>query len=366
MRALVIGGTGPTGHFIVNGLLDRGYEVAILHRGTHEIPEIPAQVEHIHADPYSEDVFAAALQDRTFDLCVASYGRLRRIAEIMVDKTERFVSIGGVPAYRGYMNPRLFSPAGIPTPIREDAPVVSDVSEDEKGWRIVRTEKAVFAAHPRAVHFRYPYVYGRYQLMPREWCIVRRILDGRPHIIVPEDGLSLQTYGYSGNLAHAVLLGVDNPEVAAGQIYNCADEEILSVRQVVELIASELGHEWEIVSMPWELAIPSRPLVSQPLCTHRMLDLGKIRHELGYRDILPARKAIAEYARCLVEQPPEPGGTEEMALQDPFDYQAEDKLIAAWKRALASMPEIHYDVEPGYTLSYSGPGGRAPTRKFER
>ncbi|MFT5444104.1 MAG: nucleoside-diphosphate-sugar epimerase, partial [Myxococcota bacterium] len=36
MKALVIGGTGPTGHFIVNGLLDRGYHVAMLHRGEHE------------------------------------------------------------------------------------------------------------------------------------------------------------------------------------------------------------------------------------------------------------------------------------------------------------------------------------------
>jgi hypothetical protein len=40
-RALVIGGTGPTGPFIVNGLRARGYATAILHRGTHEIDEIP-------------------------------------------------------------------------------------------------------------------------------------------------------------------------------------------------------------------------------------------------------------------------------------------------------------------------------------
>lgn len=365
MRALVIGGTGPTGHFVVNGLLERGYQVAILHTGAHEIPEIPPEVEHIHADPFSDQAFAEALSGRTFDLCVAMYGRLRRIAEILVGKTDRFVSIGGVPAYRGYMNAGLFSPPGIPTPIREDAPVVSDPAEDGKGWRIVRTEEAVFEAQPRAVHFRYPYVYGRYQLLPREWCIVRRILDHRPHIILPDGGLSLQTYGYAGNLAHAVLLGVDHPDVAAGQIYNCADDEILSVRQVVELVAAELDHTWEIVSMPWELAIPSRPLVSHPLGTHRMLDLGKIRHELGYRDRVPARKAIAEYARLLVQQPPEPGGTEEYALQDPFDYAAEDKLISGWKRALESMPQIHYESEPGYTLSYSGPGGRLKTSDFD-
>ena len=32
MHALVVGGTGPTGHFIVNGLLSRGFEVSILQR----------------------------------------------------------------------------------------------------------------------------------------------------------------------------------------------------------------------------------------------------------------------------------------------------------------------------------------------
>ena len=38
MKALIVGGTGPTGPFIVNGLIERGYEVTIFHRGTHEIP----------------------------------------------------------------------------------------------------------------------------------------------------------------------------------------------------------------------------------------------------------------------------------------------------------------------------------------
>ena len=41
MRTLVIGGTGPTGPFIVNGLLERGHHVTIFHRGTHELDEIP-------------------------------------------------------------------------------------------------------------------------------------------------------------------------------------------------------------------------------------------------------------------------------------------------------------------------------------
>ncbi|GIT68744.1 MAG: hypothetical protein Ct9H300mP26_4310 [Acidimicrobiales bacterium] len=40
-RTLVVGGTGPTGPHIVNGLIHRGFDVSILHTGAHESPEIP-------------------------------------------------------------------------------------------------------------------------------------------------------------------------------------------------------------------------------------------------------------------------------------------------------------------------------------
>jgi nucleoside-diphosphate-sugar epimerase len=365
MRALVIGGTGPTGHFIVGGLRRRGYEVTILHTGRHEIPEIPSDVLHVHTDPFSEPALRDALEGRRFDLCIAAYGRLRSIARVMVGRTERFVSIGGAPAYRGYMNPTLLRPAGLPVPVDEEAPLVEDEADDAKGFRIVRTERAVFEQHPRATHFRYPYVYGPYQPMPREWCIVRRILDGRPHIILPDDGLTLAAFGYAENLAGAVLLAVDRPAGSAGRIYHCADEEVLTLRQVVEIIAAALDHELEIVSMPAALAIPARPLLAQPSTTHRVFDLGRIRRELGYRDVVPAREALARTARWLAAHPPKPAGVEEMVLQDPFDYAAEDRLIESWKRALAGMAEVRFENEPGYTLSYSGPGGRQSERAFD-
>ena len=44
MSTLVIGGTGPTGPFVVNGLLERGHDVTICHTGNHEVAEIPRTV----------------------------------------------------------------------------------------------------------------------------------------------------------------------------------------------------------------------------------------------------------------------------------------------------------------------------------
>jgi nucleoside-diphosphate-sugar epimerase len=355
-RALVIGGTGPTGIWIVHGLVERGWDVTILHRGAHERTETPASVTHLHHDPYDDTDLRQALDGQSFDLVVAMYGRLRAIAEVTAGRAGRFVSVGGVPAHRGWMNPWLYEPAGVPVPIGEDGPTVTDEAEDRKGYRVARTEETVFAHHPDAAHFRYPYAYGPYQLVPREWSVVRRILDGRRRIVVADDGLTLHHHGYTVNLAHAVLLGIDHPDAAAGKVFNAADEEVLSIRQVVELIAAALDHELELVSMPYDLAVPARPLLAQPLPTHRVLDLTRIRSALGYRDVVPAREAVAHTARWLAEHPPARDAQEEMVLTDPFDYRAEDELMDAWLALRAGLPAVRFDPEPHYGLAYSGPG----------
>jgi hypothetical protein len=117
--------------------------------------------------------------------------------------------------------------------------------------------------------------------------------------------------------------------------------------------------------MPWELAACARPLVMQRRTTHRVLDLTKLRTQLGYRDLMPARAALAQTARELLTHPLERGGMEETTLTDPFDYAAEDELVAAWRKALASLPAPRWSREPGFTLSYSGPGGKPRSSDFE-
>lgn len=265
------------------------------------------------------------------------------------------MSVGGGPAYRGYMNSEAVWPAGMMVPTREDAPKTRSEAEDGKGYRVLKSEEVVFSLHADATHFRYPYIYGKYQIAPREWPIVKRILDRRPHIILPDDGLSLNHFGGAANMAHAVLLAVDNETRSRGQIYNCGDEQVLTLKQVVEICAHALGHRWEIISMPCELAVSARPLLAQPWTTHRVFDLSKIKSELGYHDIVDPLQGVAEAARWYAGHPIDERG--DKTLQDPYDYAAEDKLINAWRAALAQIPRNLFATEPGYTSSYSGPGG---------
>jgi len=345
-KALIVGGTGPTGPFLTLGLIERGYAVTILHRGAHEIPEIPREVEHIHADPHFRETLDAALEGRAFDVAIATYGRIRHVAEALRGRAGQLIAIGGVPSYRGYFDAHANFPAGLPIPVPETAATVASESEHRFAHLIASAEQAVLAAHPDGSVYRYPYVYGPYQLLPREWCIMRRALDRRPFMILSDGGLGLMTHGYAGNLAHAVLLAVDRPDDAAGQIFNCGDEVQYTIRQIVEIIADEMNHSFEIISLPNEVAYPARGLAVEASPHHKLMDLRKIKERLGYRDPVHPEQAIRRTVRWFLEHQPERGGDLEQRLHDDFDYEAEDRLAEIYREALARARKFYREPKP--------------------
>ena len=191
---LVIGGTGPTGPFVVKGLLERGFKVSILNRGSHDTDEIPTSVERIIGDPHFEETLRNVLFGRHFDLIIASYGRLRIIAELAGDYTDRLISIGGAPGYKGTRYPEALFPNGLQVPLPEDAPKVGSKDEFRFGFLVKISEDAVMKGHEAgrymATHLRYPLIYGPRQPLPCDWWVVRRILDKRPYIVLPDGGLT--------------------------------------------------------------------------------------------------------------------------------------------------------------------------------
>ncbi|MCC6436760.1 MAG: hypothetical protein IT196_17125 [Acidimicrobiales bacterium] len=349
--ALVVGGTGPTGPHVVNGLLDRGYTVAILHSGRHESELIPAHVEHIHTNAFDVAAVAAALGARTFDLVVPMYGRLRDLATYFAGRCGRVISVGGAPVYRGFGWPEANHPHGMAVPTREHDPLAGP-GDNPKVLKMIETEQVLFEQHPTATHLRYPRLYGPFQVQPKEWCVVRRVLDGRRRIIVPDGGLPLIVLAYSRNAAQALLTAVDRPDVAAGRIVHVTDERTVTVGQWVQLLAEGLGAEIELVGMPWELARPAWPFGE---CSnhHRVLSTELLCAELGHRDLTPVTDALPLTARWLADHPLERGSVTEHGLQDPFDYAAEDRLIDAWGSALEQLRPVAEAADPHWTDRYA-------------
>ncbi len=364
MKILVIGGTGPTGPFIVNGLLERGHDVTILHSGKHEIDELPDEsvVPHIHADAFDEASFRDAIQGLAFDVVFAMYGRLRSILRVLEGRVERLFTIGGIAVYQGFSDPeRDVMPRGVRVPAREDAPRAGSEAA-QKIRRIRETEDLVFETHPTATHFRYPLIYGPHQILPREWSIVRRALDRRPVLVLPDGGLTIMSAAYAANAAHAVLLAFDRQEACQGETFNVADDRQFDLHMVAEIVADELDHQWEIVSLPREVAYPSYPMLQNHSSSHRLVDTGKIRDRLGYRDLVDPEVALRSTIRWDRDNLYGRSERLDRNLQDPFDYDAEDRLIALYRAFVRSCEEVPFANRPGYGFGYYGPrenpGGR--------
>lgn len=351
--ALVVGGTGVSGPFVINGLLKRGYEVTILHSGLHEI-DFDEPVEHLHGDAHFPDTLQALLGRRTFDVTVSMYGRLRHVAECLRGRTAQLVAMGAV-FYEGWTRLQLgdrdpIEYAGLKIPTSEEDPSAAH-SQSALISKGLQSERFVIDLSNQGAFsgsvYRVPRIYGPRAPAGVEWGIVRRLLDGRRKIIVPDGGMVAETRAYAANVAHMLLLALDHPDQTAGQVFNCGDERAITLREWILAIAEALDiHDVELISVPYEAAFPAYPYARDPFVAgHRVLDLSKAKALLGYRDAVPFADAIARTARWYAQNPVERGGEAEQQLGDAFDYDAEDALltgIAQFSYAAAKIPRRPY------------------------
>jgi nucleoside-diphosphate-sugar epimerase len=357
MRALVVGGTGPSGPHVVDGLLDRGYEVTVFHSGRHEVP-FAGPVEHLHGDAHFADGIADCLGDRTFDLVVGMYGRLRLVADWAAGRTDMFLGVTGTAGYAERDDPR-WGALGRELLPDESGPWLLGPRVAAFQYKIHQAEEHVLTLHRRGAFtgcvLRPPNMYGPRQIGPEDWAIVRRILDGRRRLIVPDGGLKIDARVHVRNFAAAVLCLVDSPEGAAGRRFNVRDQTLYSMRQRVALIADTLGATIEQVPMPFEFAKPSHPCWRWS-GVHRAVDDSAIR-ALGHTDALTAAEGIQDAVRWLVDHRPAPDGEEERQLGDPFDYATEDRLLAAWDGLTATLADVEYPL-PVVAHRYRHPTAR--------
>ena len=179
-----------------------------------------------------------------------------------------------------------------------------------------------------ATHFRYPLIYGPRQPIPIEWRLMRRVLDGRRYIVLPDDGLLLLSRGYSQNMAHAVLLAVDKPKVSGGQIYNCADVKQFTLAQWAQLILNKMDAQLEVIGTPGVYPYTARDFfIGKEVMNHQLFDVYKIRSELGYADVVPPIKGLSETVKWYLDNPPDFDAEYDADLQAHYRYRRRIGII---------------------------------------
>lgn len=330
---LVIGGTGPTGPTVVKGLLERGVQPVVLHRGTHESHGSTDAVEHIHADPHFAESLTEAVEGRSFTTVIAMYGRLKIVADVFAGRADRLISVGG----------GMYVPSSVPAD--EDAPRWTNGALYE---RIVETEAYLLSAHRSQkfawTHLRYPAIYGPRQLVPRELSVIRRIQAGRRVFPLPDGGLTLYSRAYAVNAGRAVLAAFDNEANASGQVFNVADSVSFSIADWIRTVALVLESEISIVSIPapaaaslafWLSGRARRELSRSAGVVdtqHELFDTGKFDAMLGKQVETEFRTTIEATVQWLVSNPPADGSSINRNLGDPLDYADENRLIEEFGR----------------------------------
>ena len=263
--------------------------------------------------------------------------------------------VGGTPVYAGYVNPHELFPTGMRLPVREKThPLVAVDAERYAGYNVAPiriTEDFVFdlgrSGAFGATYLRYPTIYGPRNPHGWEWTVVRRVLDGRPWMILSDDGRGIHSRAGARNAAEAILLSIDRPQVSMGNAYNVADDDLVSIRQWAEVVAEAAGGGLEIRSLPGELPSPGWAVIAFGYqgTASCVLDTSALRNDLGYRDVLPLREGLVETVEWMLDNVDEMHANPN--ITDPFDYAAEDRLMAAYERAMADLAEVAHPFTEG-------------------
>ena len=322
MRVLILGGTRFIGRRITAGLMARGDDVTVVHRGDHEPAEL-AGCAHLHT-ARSEfgtlaDKVRALRPDAVIDTLAMTQADASAVLPHLPDA--HLVLLSSIDVYRAY-ELLLAGQGGEPVPLTEESPVrdgrypLRDLLPGIGEHYDKLDVEPSYLARGGAV-LRLSMIYGEHDGQRREEFILRRVRAGRRQIPV-RAGTTLDTRCYVGDVASAVLAALDQPAAAAGQVFNVGDLATDTARDYARRILSAAGYEASLVTVPEEL-VPEDMEQTKAMAQHFLVDSRKAAAVLGWRPTDPA-ETIPVSVRWHLENPPEDPGQ---------DFSPDDRALAA-------------------------------------
>ncbi len=342
MRVLVIGGTAFIGPHVVRQLAEQGHDVLVFHRGKTEA-DLPGSVRHARSPLANIPVLQFPDEVRQFAPDVVLHMMLmgepdaQAVMDAFTSVAQRIVGVSSCDVYRAFARLRGEPGSLEPVPLGEDAPLrdqlypyrgaearpADDPQRFMDDYDKILAERVLMSVPqlPPTI-LRLPMVYGPHDKQHRLFPYIKRMADRRPAVLLDERGARWRnTRGYVENIAAAITLAVTD-ERATGRIYNVAEQTARTEHAWVQQIAQALGWSGDVVALP-EADLPPHLQVGFNPQQHLVIDSTRIRHELGYAEIVPVDEAVQRTVAWERAHPP---------LQiDPADYNyaAEDAALHA-------------------------------------
>ena len=252
MKALLIGGTGTISMAITRLLLEKGWQVHLLNRGSRRA-EVPQGVHWIQADISDEAAVREILEGRHFD-CVCEFigfvpEQVERDIRLFEGKTNQYLYISSASAYHKPVQDYCITEGTtLANPYWEysrnkiacEEVLMKAYRERQFPVTIIRPSHTYDNRNvPLGVHGSK----GSYQ-------VIRRMQQGKK-VIIHGDGTSLWTMTHNSDFAKGYVGLMGNPH-AIGEAFQITNDESLTWNQIYETIARVLGVELKAVHVASE------------------------------------------------------------------------------------------------------------------
>ncbi len=352
--AVVLGGNGQVGSASALRLASAGWEVTATGQAEARFPADlrDAGVRFARSDRYVADDLRQLLHDGV-DVVVDCVGYTAAHARMLMPFRQSIGSMVFISSKAVYVDDQgrhsnSAEPPNFAGPVTEAQATMtpSDVdynSADGYGANKVAAERILLDSGMAVSVLRPSRVHGPASARPREWVFVKRVLDGRRHVLLARGGRGVNHPTAVDNLAALVELCARRPGT---RVLNSADPDAPDGLTISRIIAARLAHSWDEVlldeSAPDDLGDhPWNTLPPFVLDTTAALRLGFVPVG-GYAD------TVAAEVDWLVEaaQSGEPGilpSPNDPYFEPYFNYARED----AWLDSSATSAKTGASAQTG-------------------
>lgn len=311
MRAVVIGGTGHVGTFLVPRLIRENYEVVCIHRGGSK-PYLPdpawKKVQHVLMDRKAEDAagtFGSNVSrlnpDIVIDMICFDVESARLLVEALRGKVRHFLSCGTVWVH-GYP---------VTAPISEDLPrrPFGEYGIKKAQLEAYLIEEAQVRGFPATSvlpgHIVGP---GWVPLDPLgTWSLdVYSKLARGEELLMPHQGLETVHHVHADDVAQAFMKAIANRNASVGESFHVVSPAAMTMRGYAESLAAWFGQPARLRFVPWEeyrASVPEEDARNTwaHLAHCSNYSIAKAQKVLGYQPRYSSLEGVCDSLNWLIE-----------------------------------------------------------------
>ncbi|NLM76499.1 MAG: SDR family oxidoreductase [Ruminococcaceae bacterium] len=281
MRALFIGGTGTISTAVSHLLVEQGWDLTLLNRGTHA-ERLPAGVSLLTGDIGNEEKIQQLLAGQWFDVIVDFIAfvpdQVRRDIRLFQGRCSQYIFISSASAYQKPPTSYL---------ITESTPLTNpywQYSQDKIACEDILMSAYRESGFPVTI-VRPSHTYGDWSIplsihgKQGPWQTILRMQQGKP-VIVVGDGTSLWTVTHSRDFATG-FVGLMGNIHAIGEAIHITSDEAMPWNQIYQCIANALDVEANLFHVTADALAARDPALLGPLAGDKsnsvIFDNGKLK-----------------------------------------------------------------------------------------